>query len=213
MRIVPETLRTIPFEDDIPLFIAEFAGEAEAVCPRGTLRRVLARAADMGYCVSAAAEFEFFVFEETPHSVREKRYRNLKRITPGFFGYSMLRAGVHADFYKRAARYLPRHGHGDRGAPHRDRAGRARGGAPGRRCARDGRQGGAVQDLHEDPRPAARLDGDLHGEVVARLAGPVRASPRLAARPQIRQGRVPRHVQAAHACRTRCAGSSAASRR
>src|SRR3954447_14439714 len=100
VRIVPETLRIIPFEDDIPLFIAEFAGESEAVCPRGTLRRVLARAADMGYAVSAAAEFEFFVFDETPHSVREKRYRGLKSITPGFFGYSMLRAGVHADFYK-----------------------------------------------------------------------------------------------------------------
>jgi glutamine synthetase len=100
VRILPDTLRIIPFEDDIPLFIAEFAGEAEAVCPRGTLRRVLDRAAEMGFSVSAAAEFEFFLFEETPHSVREKRYRNLKSITPGFFGYSMLRAGVHADFYK-----------------------------------------------------------------------------------------------------------------
>src|SRR5262249_48687481 len=37
---------------------------------------------------------------ETPHSVRQKRYRNLRNITPGFFGYSMLRAGVHADFYQ-----------------------------------------------------------------------------------------------------------------
>jgi glutamine synthetase len=100
VRILPDTLRTIPFEDDIPLFIAEFAGEAEAVCPRGTLRRVLDRAADMGFSVSAAAEFASFLFEETPHSVREKRYRDLKSITPGFFGYSMLRAGVHADFYK-----------------------------------------------------------------------------------------------------------------
>ena len=100
VRVVPDTLRTIPFEDDLPLFIAEFADEAEAICPRGTLRRVLAKARDMGYAVSAAAEFEFFVFEETPHSVREKRYRNLKNITPGFYGYSMLRAGVHADFYR-----------------------------------------------------------------------------------------------------------------
>ena len=53
----------------------------------------------MGFAVSAAAEFEFFLFDETPHSVREKRYRDLKNITPGFFGYSMLRAGVHSDFY------------------------------------------------------------------------------------------------------------------
>ena len=53
----------------------------------------------MGFAVSAAAEFEFFLFEETPHSVREKNYRDLKNITPGFFGYSVLRSGVHADFY------------------------------------------------------------------------------------------------------------------
>jgi glutamine synthetase len=40
------------------------------------------------------------VFEETPHSVREKGYRNLRNITPGYFGYSMLRSSVHADFYQ-----------------------------------------------------------------------------------------------------------------
>jgi glutamine synthetase len=49
--------------------------------------------------VEAAAEFEFFVFDETPNSVREKGYRNLKNITPGYFGYSMIRSSVHADFY------------------------------------------------------------------------------------------------------------------
>lgn len=100
VRMVPDTMRLIPFEDDLPLFLCEFAGKWEDVCPRGTLRRVLKRAADHGFRVNAAAEFEFFLFEETPHSVREKNYRNLKNITPGFFGYSMLRSSVHADFYR-----------------------------------------------------------------------------------------------------------------
>ena len=100
VRMVPDTMRIIPFEDDLPLFLCEFAGKWEDVCPRGVLRRVLAKAADMGFSVSAAAEFEFFLFEETPHSVREKNYRNLNNITPGFFGYSMLRSSVHADFYR-----------------------------------------------------------------------------------------------------------------
>ncbi len=100
VRLLPETMRLIPFEEDLPLFLGEFAEQWEGVCPRGTLRRVLNRAADMGYAVSAAAEFEFFLFEETPHSVREKRYRDMRNITPGFFGYSMLRSSVHADFYR-----------------------------------------------------------------------------------------------------------------
>ena len=100
VRLLPETLRILPFESGTPLILGEFAGRAEAICPRGILRRILARAAAMGLRVQAAAEFEFFVFAETPHSIREKNYRNLRPITPGNFGYSMLRSGVHADFYE-----------------------------------------------------------------------------------------------------------------
>ncbi|MQT11360.1 glutamine synthetase family protein [Segnochrobactrum spirostomi] len=99
VRVLPETCRPVPFEGDMLLFLAEFDGRAEEVCPRGVLRRVIDRAAGLGYKVEAATEFEFFVFEETPHSVREKNYQKLTPITPGFFGYSMLRSTVHADFY------------------------------------------------------------------------------------------------------------------
>jgi glutamine synthetase len=97
VRLLPETRRDIPFEPKTLLVLGEFAGAAEAVCPRATLRRVLARASDMGYAVSASAEFEFFMFEETPESVRQKGYRHLKTMTPGNFGYSMLRSTVNAE--------------------------------------------------------------------------------------------------------------------
>lgn len=100
VRILPGTRREIPFEPKTALVLGEFAGRAEGVCPRGTLRRVLERAAGMGYAVDAAAEFEFFMFEETPHSVREKGYRQLKTLTPGAFGYSVLRSSVHSDLYQ-----------------------------------------------------------------------------------------------------------------
>ena len=74
------------------------------------------------------------------------------------------------------------------------------------------RQGGAVQDLDEGARAAARLDGDLHGEVVARLAGPVRPSSLLAERkdgkPVFHDAKAP-HMTSP----TPCAGSSAGSRR
>ncbi|HXQ63744.1 MAG TPA: hypothetical protein VN787_02720 [Steroidobacteraceae bacterium] len=99
VRILPSTRREIPFEPKTALFLAEFAGRAEAVCPRGTLRRVLERAAGMGFIVSAAAEFEFFMFEETPESIRDKGFRHLKTMTPGAFGYSVLRSSVHSDLY------------------------------------------------------------------------------------------------------------------
>lgn len=99
VRILPETCREIPFEHDCLLFLAEFTDRAEPLCPRGTLRRVLDRAGTMGYDVQASLEFEFFLFDETPHSVREKNFRNLDNITPGFFGYSMLRNSVLSEFY------------------------------------------------------------------------------------------------------------------
>jgi glutamine synthetase len=99
VRVLPATRREIPFEPKTALFLGEFAGPAESVCPRGTLRRVLERAASMGYQVSAAAEYEFFLFEETPQSVRDKGYRNLKTMTPGAFGYSVLRSSVHSELY------------------------------------------------------------------------------------------------------------------
>ena len=98
-RVVPETGRAMPLEKDVPFFLAELIGKAEAICPRGLLRRVLAKADALGFKVSAAFEYEFFVFAETPDSVRAKGYRDLQPLTPGYFGYSVLRSSVHAELY------------------------------------------------------------------------------------------------------------------
>ena len=98
-RILPETARALPEEPNCAMVLAEFTGEAEKICPRGLLRRVLMRAHDRGYVPFTACEFEFFMFNETPHSVRQKGYKNLENITPGFFGYSVLRNSVHSEFY------------------------------------------------------------------------------------------------------------------
>ncbi len=100
VRIIPESCRELPLEEKSLLFLAEFLPPAQAVCPRGLLQRILDRAGSLGFQATAACEFEFFVFDETPHSAREKNYRNLKNISPGFFGYSMLRSSVFAEFYE-----------------------------------------------------------------------------------------------------------------
>ncbi len=99
VRVIPETCREIPFEDNMLFFLAEFVNEAEEICPRGVLRRILGKAAKMGYDAYAAAEYEFFMFDETPESVREKGFRNLQPMTPGYFGYSVLRDSVWAELY------------------------------------------------------------------------------------------------------------------
>jgi glutamine synthetase len=98
-QIVLNSCRNVPTEGNILFFLGEFEGPAAELCPRRLLGRVVERAAKLGFTASAAAELEFFVFDETPHSVREKGYRNLKNLTPGWFGYSMLRSSVESDFH------------------------------------------------------------------------------------------------------------------
>lgn len=93
------TLRELPFEPHTVVVIGGFSGEYEPVCPRGLLRRVLAHAEALGFAVHAALEYEFFVFDETPRSAREKGYRDLRPFTPGMFGYSVLRSTVHHELY------------------------------------------------------------------------------------------------------------------
>lgn len=99
VRIVPESCRDVVFEDNQLLFIAEFVGEAGKICPRALLRRVIEKAATMDFDAYAALEYEFFMFDETPESIRAKGFRDLKTITPDFFGYSILRNSVHAELY------------------------------------------------------------------------------------------------------------------
>ncbi len=90
------TLRRIPWESRQPLYLLDFAapdGSPLEVSPRQLLKKIAGRAEDMGFSAYFSAEFEFWLFQETPHSVRDKGYRNLEPLTPGMFGYSCLRAG------------------------------------------------------------------------------------------------------------------------
>ncbi|WP_281561096.1 glutamine synthetase [Thalassomonas sp. RHCl1] len=99
VRILPETCRELPLEENTLLFLCEFKAPTASICPRNVLNRVLAMADEMGVDACAAFEYEFFLFNETPDSVRAKGYRNLTSFTPGFFGYSMLRNSTHAELY------------------------------------------------------------------------------------------------------------------
>ena len=99
--IDPDSCRVLPLEEDRSLlFLADFAdSDAAVVCPRSVLKNVLARLAGHGMSAQAAAEFEFFLFDEDPQSIRAKGFRNLQPMTPGNFGYSMLRNSTHASLY------------------------------------------------------------------------------------------------------------------
>jgi len=101
VRLLPESGRNVPFEFDGKglMFLGEFSGDWAAVCPRGVLGRVIERLARHGLEAVAAFEYEFFLFDETAHTAADKHYRDLRPISPGNFGYSVLRTSTFAEFH------------------------------------------------------------------------------------------------------------------
>ncbi len=96
----PATLRAIPWEPGVAAMLVDFRGEDgedHPACPRSLLKRVVARAERLGFEPKMSAEFEFFFFNETRDTLREKNFRGMKPIDPGMFGYSWVRTGQDAE--------------------------------------------------------------------------------------------------------------------
>lgn len=95
--------RRLTEEGNTPLFIIQLiandGNSLHPICPRSILRRVLRKAEAMGLGVNLAFEYEFFLFDETPESIRSKNYQNLKPFTPGNFGYSLMRTNTYSDLF------------------------------------------------------------------------------------------------------------------
>ncbi|MGA2594457.1 MAG: glutamine synthetase family protein [Bryobacteraceae bacterium] len=99
-RIDLSTFRMAPWEPGTAFFLLDFydpQGQPLGIAPRQVFQRVLKRAADRGYTACFAAEYEFFIFRETPQSLRDKHFGGLTPLTPGMFGYSVLRASANAE--------------------------------------------------------------------------------------------------------------------
>lgn len=97
-RIDASTFRVLPDAPDTANFLVDFYtqdGEPHPACARNVLKKVNERARDAGFRAKFAAEFEFWIFQETPQSLHEKDFRDLDPLSPGMFGYSWLRAGQH----------------------------------------------------------------------------------------------------------------------
>lgn len=100
-RIVAESRRTLPWENDLPFLLADFRGDggvAGTACPRSLLARVIKKAGEMGFTARFGPEYEWFCYRETPASMAEKDHRSPTPLSPGMFGYSALRTGEHAAF-------------------------------------------------------------------------------------------------------------------
>ncbi|KAJ1660498.1 hypothetical protein IWQ61_000587 [Dispira simplex] len=97
------TFRRLPLEGNIPFFLVRFytpKGEPLAVCPRGLLARIVDNYHTLGLEPLCGAEFEFYNYKETPQSLAEKQGARIQPMTPGMFGYSLLRPLCEQPFFQ-----------------------------------------------------------------------------------------------------------------
>ncbi|SFW33836.1 glutamine synthetase [Sinomicrobium oceani] len=100
-RIDPDTERTVPWEGNIPLFLADFDldGPGRALCPRSLLRKITAEAEGLGYKPMYSQEFEWFNYRETTDALHEKDFKHPQAMMPGMFGYSVLKMSENSSFF------------------------------------------------------------------------------------------------------------------
>ena len=101
-RLDLDTARNVPWDNNVPFFMGEFInsdGTPHPLCPRQTLKKVLKRAAKMGVNPMCGMEFEWFNFLEDSHSWESKKGVGPTPLTPGMFGYSLLRMNQNREFF------------------------------------------------------------------------------------------------------------------
>jgi glutamine synthetase len=109
--IDPGTLRRVPWEGGLPFLLADFR-ESEAgpvaggagddalpVCPRGLLKKIIRQAAAEGYTAYFSQEFEWFNFIASSDDPARRSFQDLKPMTQGMFGYSILRASQGSAYF------------------------------------------------------------------------------------------------------------------
>lgn len=100
-RLDLNTFRLIPWEDDLPFVLADFfLGDDHSfpACPRSLLKSIIQKAEGQGLSPVFSQEFEWFNFEANSTDLTEKGLQP-KPLTPGMFGYSILRASENSAYF------------------------------------------------------------------------------------------------------------------
>ncbi|MSP19104.1 MAG: glutamine synthetase [Bdellovibrionales bacterium] len=101
-KIDLSTYRQIPWDNHTPFFLGDFEdgkGNPLSICPRQLLKKVIQKLKVAGFAAKTGIEYEWFNFKETPQSWADKKYTSPEPITPGMFGYSLLRSSLNQPFF------------------------------------------------------------------------------------------------------------------
>jgi glutamine synthetase len=97
-----QTQRQIPWENNLPFFLADFSSNESSlfsVCPRTLLKQITQQATKAGYIPYFSQEFEWFNFIDNRDELYKNNFRNPQPMTPGMFGYSVLRASQEGTYF------------------------------------------------------------------------------------------------------------------
>jgi glutamine synthetase len=109
VKLDPATFRKIPWERDLPMILGDFcdeAGQSIEICPRGLLKTIREACLVSGIQPIFSQEFEWFNFQETPQELSNKDFANPTPLTPGMFGYSILRSSLQSDYFHQLFDFL-----------------------------------------------------------------------------------------------------------
>lgn len=97
-RLDPYTVRCIPWEHGLPFVLADFSGASAGPCPRSLLKKIHEGSLASGIKPVFSQEFEWYNFQETPQELKDRNFTNPRPLTPGMFGYSILRTSMNSPY-------------------------------------------------------------------------------------------------------------------
>lgn len=101
VRLDPTTYREVPWDDRVPFLLGDFwraDGQPLEICPRQLLKTMVERLAAAGFSAKSSLEFEWFNFRETAQALADKGFTRPQTLTPGMFGYSVIRLNQNRPF-------------------------------------------------------------------------------------------------------------------
>ena len=95
------TFGIVPWLDRTAMVIGDVydqtTGELLETAPRALLKRLVGKADELGYRFLASTELEFIMFPESINEIAAKGFRDIEKLSPGCYDYSIYRLAVHQE--------------------------------------------------------------------------------------------------------------------